>query len=183
MRIITGSAKGMRLLSPKGDATRPTSDRIKESVFSVLGGDITDKRVIDVFAGTGALGLEALSRGATSAVFIDKDTADIIRKNCQKARMADCAEIISGDAAFVLERIARNENRRNFFDLAFTDPPYGKGLTEDTLPRLLPIMKDGGLIIAEHGGDEEIYPPSGLEILRRINYGRISSVSFLRKLL
>ena len=124
MRIITGTAKGCNLKTPKGMNTRPTSDRVKESLFSILGSDACG-RVLDVFAGTGALGLEALSRGADSCVFIDRETADIISFNAEHTRLADRCRVLKGDVFALLHRLA-GEGKQ--FDLVFCDPPYHQGL-------------------------------------------------------
>ena len=105
MRIITGTAKGCKLKTPAGMSTRPTSDRMKESLFSILGEDVLENRVLDIFAGTGGLGLEALSRGAASAVFIDKATADIIAFNAQHTNLADKCRILAGDVFVHLQRL------------------------------------------------------------------------------
>ena len=98
MRIITGKARGARLKAPKGLLTRPTSDRIKESLFNILGARVVGRRVLDLFAGTGGLGLEALSRGAASAVFVDRATENILKENAEHAHLAEDARILRADS-------------------------------------------------------------------------------------
>ena len=177
MRIITGSAKGCRLKTPKGMATRPTSDRVKESLFSILGNEVLEKQVLDVFAGTGGLGLEALSRGAEHAVFVDKATADIIKFNAEHTHLADKAEVIKGDVFAAMERLDRQGKK---FDIVFCDPPYHLGLWE----RVLTMLDQGGLlanralVIVEQGGDEDALPElARLKLLRNQRYGKTTQIN------
>ena len=131
MRIITGSARGCRLKTPQGqETTRPTADRVKESVFNILGSMVQDRRVLDLFAGTGNLGLEALSRGAAAAVFADRTTADLIRENARRTRLEDRVQVLSGDVFAILRRLEAQGER---FSLIFCDPPYHKGLWQQAL--------------------------------------------------
>ena len=124
MRIITGSARGVRLKSPAGDGTRPTADRTREAVFSILGNRVVDARVLDLFAGTGALALEALSRGAVCAVLIDRATQAILMENARRTKMEKYVEIRRGDVFGQAAALARTGRA---FDLIFADPPYGQG--------------------------------------------------------
>ena len=126
MRIITGVAKGRRLLSPRGETVRPTSDRIKESVFGILGENVVDAVVLDLFAGTGNLGIEALSRGARKAIFVerDKEALRLIRRNLSQCDMEERSEVMPKD---VLRAISVLEVRGERFDIIFADPPYGRG--------------------------------------------------------
>src|SRR5262249_18507743 len=123
MRVIAGSARGRRLSAPKGSSTRPTPDRVREALFSILYGQVEEARVLDCFAGTGALGIEALSRGAKSAVFIEHDspTANLVRQNLQSIGFADKGRVIAKSAASAIADLAKNGER---FDLLFFDPPY-----------------------------------------------------------
>lgn len=178
MRIITGSAKGCNLKTPKGMSTRPTSDRIKESLFSILGSDVPGSRVLDIFAGTGSLGLEALSRGAVSGIFIDKATADIISFNAEHTRMADRCEILKGDVFAHLQRLA---SRGQQFDLIFCDPPYHLGLSHKALSVLdeSVVVAPDALVIVEHGGDENDLPETKrLKLLKNQHYGKTTQLSF-----
>ncbi len=163
MRIISGKARGTKLTSPPGKSRdiRPTSDRCKEALFSILADKIKHARVIDLFAGTGSLGLESLSRGAQSAVFIDnsKSSLSLVKKNSlllQKS-FADRESppdisIIKGELPKALVYILRNLER-NFlpFDIVFLDPPYEKGFAQTTLEQLdtLNVIADQGIVVVE----------------------------------
>lgn len=135
MRIITGTARGTKLLSPEGTATRPTSERAKEAVFSTLSFDIPGRRVLDLFAGSGQLALEALSRGAESAVLVDSapGAIDVIRKNIVKTHMEQKAFVVRMDCLAYLKSARPDEP----FDLIFIDPPYIKRLVPDMLAEIL----------------------------------------------
>ena len=181
MRIITGTARGAKLRAPKGMTTRPTADRIKESLFNILGRTVEDKKVLDVFAGTGNLGLEALSRGADSAVFIDKATADIIIFNAEHTHLSDRAEVLRGDALHCLSQL---ELRGCKFDLVFCDPPYRMGLWERVLSKFdnSNLLNNGAVIIVEHGTDENDFPRlNSLVVSRNEKYGRTTQLTFLVK--
>ncbi len=151
LRVISGSARGHKLKTIKGIDTRPTSDKVKESIFNIIATEIIDSNVLDVFAGTGSLGIEALSRGAKKAVFIDKsmDSCDIIRENLAHTKLADRAEIYSKDYKSGIERLYRNGYK---FDLIFLDPPYNKNFIQNTLKLVTKndIISDDGIIVVEH---------------------------------
>ena len=192
MRIITGKVKGLILKTPKGLSTRPTSDRIKESVFSILNGmvDFEDKAILDLFAGTGALGLEAMSRGATQAVFVDFETVNIIKDNVNRAHFDDKSEIIRGDVLKVMKKLSNNQRQ---FDLIFCDPPYNKGLWQRALIGIdnLNLLNSEGLLIIEHGADEsleEVKKSSNLqiiltniELIRQIKYGHTTAIDIFKR--
>jgi len=149
MRIITGISKGKKLKAPAGLNTRPTTDAVKEAVFSAIQFEITDSVVLDLFAGSGQLGIEALSRGAKKAYFTDisAQAVAVIRENLEKARFLNNAEVT---------RIAGEEFLKKtdaLFDIAFLDPPYEKGLIAQILPVLIKKMNTGGIIICEHERD------------------------------
>ncbi len=180
MRIITGRAKGLRLKTPKNFLTRPTSDRVKESLFSILSGLINFSEinsVLDVFAGTGALGLEAMSRGAASAIFIDAATTAIIDDNIKRSRFENCKNL-RGDFEKILPRLSKQGLT---FDLIFSDPPYATGLAQKslTLTAELGLLKIGGLMIIEHGFTETV--ESGFEIIRAETYGRTTAIKILER--
>ena len=182
MRIITGTARGCRLKTPKGMETRPTADRIKESLFNILGDRIYDTQVLDMFAGTGALGLEALSRGAEHGVFIDKATAKLISENAEHTHLSDRAEVLRGDAFSVLQRLIAGGKQ---FDLIFCDPPYHLGLSQRALALVdsSSLLKPGGLMIVEHGKDENEYPEvQSLEVIRNQAYGAVTQITIYQKL-
>ena len=172
MRIIAGFARGARLKTPKGLATRPTADRVKESLFSILGARVRGRRVLDLFAGTGSLGLEALSRGAENAVFVDRATAAVIEANAEHTHFAEASRVMRCDVFTALTRL-EDEGAR--FGLVFCDPPYGKGLWERTLDVLdrSRLLTDDALVVAECGGDERTPPPlSTLVLMREQAYGK-----------
>lgn len=182
MRIITGRARGARLKAPKGmTVTRPTSDRVKESLYSILGSMVVGRTVLDVFAGTGSLGLEALSRGAASAVFLDASTAAIIRENIQHCHFKQEADVLDGDAFASLARLA---HQGRTFDLVFCDPPYYKGLWQRALIAFDTgsLLAEDAILVVEHGGDEDDVPE--LASLVRVDhrrYGKTTQLSFFQK--
>ena len=146
MRVITGTARGRKLLTPEGLDTRPTTDKVKEAVCSVLQFDFPGANVLDLFAGSGQMGIEALSRGARRATFIDADNRALscIRQNVKACGFADIAAVLKSDAVSFLQRTGER------FDIAFLDPPY----RHDILPQILPIlaekMQKNGIIVCEH---------------------------------
>ena len=148
MRIITGKARGIRLKTLEGDATRPTAERVKEAVFSMLQFDIEGRQVLDLFAGSGQLGLEAISRGAAHAVLVDKSKAavKIIEENAIKTKLALDCTIKLCDATDYLRR-----NRGTTFDIVFLDPPYASGLYAPILRLMIEgqILKPTSLIVCE----------------------------------
>lgn len=179
VRVIAGSARGRRLKTPKGVGTRPTADRVKESLFSILGQRVVDAVVLDLFAGTGALGIEALSRGAKQVLFIESDrsVARILTENVHACGFEPAAMVL----------VARVPLRRGLpagwapFDLVFMDPPYERGLALPALQWLADegLVRAGGWVVVEHGSKEEM--PSKLKnltVFRRKPFGE-SVVSFL----
>ena len=175
MRIITGKARGLKLKTPTGFNTRPTSDRVKESLFSILNGLIDFAAVgavLDIFAGTGALGLEAMSRGATSVTFIDTATTALIGDNITRAKFDNCRNL-RGDFDKILRRLSKEGAT---FDLIFSDPPYDKGLAQRSLTLIeeLGLLNVGGLIIVEHGTTETL--GSDFELIRQVTYGNTTTI-------
>lgn len=157
MRIITGKARGTKLQTLAGEGTRPTAERTKEAVFSMINFDIAGARVLDLFAGSGQLGLEALSRGAKSAVFNDssREAAAVIRANAEKTRLIDSCEILSTDWQPVLRRFAGRET----FDLVFLDPPYAGGFLPKVLAKMIEwnLLADGAVIVCESADEEDVF--------------------------
>ncbi|MFP5212324.1 MAG: 16S rRNA (guanine(966)-N(2))-methyltransferase RsmD [Acidobacteriota bacterium] len=149
MRIVAGSCRGRKLQAPKGDLIRPTADRVREAVFSIIARHIAGARVLDLFAGTGALGLEALSRGAAGATFVDQspEALKLIGANIELCRARDRARIERGEIQQVLRRLTE---AGAVFDLIFMDPPYGKGYVEKALGLLGPVADHSALVVAEH---------------------------------
>ena len=177
MRVITGSARGRRLKALDGLDVRPTTDKVKESLFSALQFDLEGRRVLDLFAGSGQLGLEALSRGADSAVFVDKSKASIavVRDNLSATRLAENARVMQTDALTFLKTTAQQ------FDVAFLDPPYGTGLLQQALAVLPSVMSEYGLIACEHPVDEAVPDAVGpFAVYRRYRFGKIA-VTVYRK--
>lgn len=173
MRIVAGTAKGTRLKMVPGNHVRPTSDRVKESLFSILGPFFTGGWVLDLFAGTGSLGLEALSRGMERGFFIDQSrtSCKTIRDNVNLCKMQDQVEVYCQNARVALNRLAQ---RKLKFDLVFLDPPYDQPLLIPSIEQIAKskLLADEGLIVAEHQSRREL--PEVIETLtayRRLNYG------------
>lgn len=171
MRVITGTARGRRLQTLPGEATRPTADRVKEALFSMLQFEIEGRQVLDLFAGSGQLGIEALSRGAAGCVFVDSnpEAADVIKKNLQTTRLFARAHVLCRDA---LDFCAHSRDR---FDLVLLDPPYAAA--SELAPRLLPLaaafMQPGGTLVCETGADARLPEAAGEASLWRTNaYGK-----------
>ena len=172
VRVISGSARGLKLNTPGDDRVRPTTDRVKESMFNIVQDWVHDSQVLDLFAGSGALGIEALSRGASQAVFCDNslDSIKIIKSNIEKARVADRSQIVSGD----FKRCLRDMEAKNqSFDMIFVDPPYYEGLFEEVLDtiRSCKILKKDGIVIVEHDAKKPIGQVEGLEVYKEKKYG------------
>ncbi len=180
LRIITGTAKGKKLESLEGEATRPTSERIKEAVFSSIQFDIEGRRVLDLFAGTGQLGLEALSRGAESAFFVDseREAMEIVRKNIKITGFdTKCKYLVSDWRNYI-----RKASGREKFDLVFIDPPYSMECCADALTRLMSaeLLAAGAIVVCE-SGTEEIHPDGfpELEVIKSTHYGKKTFVNIL----
>ena len=183
MKIITGTAKGMNLETLEGEATRPTSQRVKEAVFSMLQFDIEGARVLDLFAGSGQLGLEALSRGASKATFSDssREASEIVIKNAKKSRLFDKCRISTCDYSQMIRGIAGKEQ----FDIIFIDPPYKNECIKDVLEKLYQAnaIAPGSFIVCESGnedifqGNEEL--KSHFEIQKQARYS-ITYITVLR---
>ena len=179
MRVITGSARGRRLNELKGYDTRPTTDKVKEGIFSAIQFEVEGARVLDLFAGTGQLGIEALSRGAQRAVFVDRrtDAVKLIRENLKVTDLTDRARVVSGDSIEYLKSI------REKFDLILLDPPYAAGLLEPVIALIarFDILSPHGIILAEHPADKTLpalAPPYRLH--RTYRYGKIALTVYRR---
>ena len=182
MRIITGKAKGKKLFTLEGEATRPTSERIKGAIFSAIQFDIEGRRVLDLFAGSGQMGLEALSRGASKATFIDssREAMEIVKKNATATSLADESKFIVSDAANYLRKAAG----RDKYDLVFIDPPYAMNLCKKTVEALLryEALEDGAIVVIESGEEEintEALPYSLFEVIKSASYGKKTAVNIL----
>ena len=152
MRVITGTARGVVLKTPDGMATRPTTDRVKEALFSIIQFDIPTARVLDLFGGTGQLGIEALSRGASSAVFVDEreEACRLIRENLRRTKLESNAKVIRSDYMSFLR------NCSNKFDIIFLDPPYAEVFLENSLKMIteIDILHSGGIIVTERPAEK-----------------------------
>ena len=183
MKIITGSAKGMNLETLEGDATRPTSQRVKEAVFSMIQFDVENSTVLDLFAGSGQIGLEALSRGAKKATFCDlsRDAVDIIISNAKKARLFDKCRVSCCDYKQLIKGMAGKE----VYDIVFVDPPYREKIIPDVLTRLLDakVITENTMVICEGAnedvfdGDEEI--KGKFDVIKHEKYS-ISHITILK---
>ena len=179
MRVITGTARGRRLKELEGMETRPTTDRVKEGMFSVLQFDIEGRKVLDLFAGTGQLGIECLSRGAREAVFVDRrtDAVRLIRENLKITDLSDRAKVVSGDSVAYLKSV------REKFDLILLDPPYAAGLLEPVIEHItrFDILAPHGIIVAEHPA--EVTMPAvqiPYRLHRTYRYGKIAMTLYRR---
>ena len=178
MRVIAGVAKGVRLASVPGESTRPITDRVKESLFDILGGSVREARVLDLFAGTGAVGIEALSRGAREAVFVERDrrALAVIRRNLETTHLASRARVVSGDAfAFVAQPPAEP------FDLIYIAPPQYKRLWVHALQAIdRPgyLSEDGLAIVQIFPKEDEPVPLARLHRTEERRYGSTLLVFF-----
>lgn len=169
MRVITGTARGRRLKTLEGRDVRPTTDRVKEALFSIIQFELEGRTVLDMFAGSGQLGIEALSRGASRAVFVDSDkrAAAVVRENLEHTGLADRAEVYNADSLMFVR------NRGERFDIALLDPPYGRGILQRALEAVAPCMAANGVIICELPEKEEVPQRAGnLALFRRYRYGK-----------
>ena len=178
MRVITGSARGMRIETLAGNDVRPTTDRVKEAMFSIVQFQLEGRRVLDLFAGSGQLGIEALSRGAAQAVFVDasRDSIEIVKKNLNHTGLAKNARVVGSNFAAYLR------GKTEPFDIAFLDPPYRKGLVQQALPLTAAVMNPGGVILCESPCEEDLSGLGGDFILRKeYCYGKIKISRFTHR--
>ena len=183
MRIITGSAKGKHLATLEGDATRPTSERIKGAIFSSIQFEIEERRVLDLFAGSGQMGLEALSRGAARATFIDssREAMEIVKRNARACGFFEKSHFLVSD----FRNYIRKASGRESFDLVFIDPPYEMKCCAEAAALLAKaeLVIPGALVVLE-SGEEEIDLTSdkrlaGYELVRQAQYGKKTAVTIL----
>ena len=170
MRVITGKARGVQLKTPDGQLTRPTTDRVKEALFSIIQFEIPGAAVLDLFGGTGQLGIEALSRGAKSAVFVDarEDACKLIRENLKRTKLEQDGRVVRADYLEYLNRC------RESFDIILLDPPYAEVFLENSLKRIteIDILQSGGIIITERPlGKELPWEFEGFTRSRDYKYG------------
>lgn len=180
LRIITGTAKGKKLKTLEGEATRPTSERIKEAVFSAIQFDIENRRVLDLFAGCGQLGLEALSRGAASVMFIDssREAMEIVKDNARTVGFADKSRYLVSD----WRNYIRKASGRERFDLVFIDPPYAMECCADAVDRLISadLIAPGAIVVLESGTENPDFSSNeDIEVMKSTHYGKKTFVNIL----
>lgn len=181
MRVITGTARGMRLKELPGLETRPTTDKVKESIFNIVQFDIEGRKVLDLFGGTGQLGIEALSRGAAECTFVDlrREAAALIRENLKATRLEERGKVVQGDSlSFLL-------TCRQKYDLIFLDPPYASGLLEKALEQIaaIDILSEHGIMVCESAAEQAL--PALAEPYqkgREYRYGKIKITLYRRGL-
>ena len=169
MRVITGTARGRRLQTLPGNDTRPTAERVKEGLFSAVQFEIEGRRVLDLFAGSGALGIEALSRGAAQCVFVDQSraAADVVRANLAATGLSDRAQVVCTQAQSFLPGAG-------VFDAVLLDPPYASGLAAALLPQVAEHLAPGGWIACETDQEAELPERAGaVRLDRTYRYGKI----------
>lgn len=180
MRIIAGKAKGHKLETIDGLATRPTTDRIKETLFNIIAFDLPGCRFLDLFSGSGAIGLEALSRGAAEAVLVEsaEPCRDTIARNIAHTKLEEGARLMHMDADAALDRLAQEKAA---FDIIFMDPPYAAGLAEPMLEKILEksLLSGDGYVIWERSAKLPLTLPAGYAVLREKEY-RTTVLTFLR---
>ena len=177
MRVVTGTARGRRLESPQRNDIRPTPDRIKEAVFSIIQFDIEGRKFLDLFAGSGQMGIEALSRGAATAVFTDAlgSAVDIIKRNLVATGLMEKSRVARTDYQSFLSHTS------DIFDITYLDPPYHEEMLEDALMRTAKVMNDCGIIICEHPHTLKICERAGdFELSKQYRYG-ITAISVFKK--
>ncbi len=179
MRVITGTARGRRMGELSGMDTRPTTDRVKEGLFNIIQFDIEGRKVLDLFGGTGQLGIECLSRGAVHCTFVDqrKDAVKLIRENLEITGLTDRAKVVQGDALSFLSGTSER------FHLIFLDPPYDANLLNSTLKRIaaIDILAENGIIICESRANQDLPElPAPYQKDKDYRYGRIK-VTLYRK--
>lgn len=172
MRVIAGKAKGIQLNTPEGMLTRPTIDRVKEALFSIIQFEVPGARVLDLFGGTGQLGIEALSRGAASAVFVDsrREACQLIRSNLKKTHLEEQSTVIQSDYLDYLNRC------RESFQIILLDPPYAEVFLENAIKKIteIDILQSGGIMIAERPlGKELPWEFGGYTRSRDYKYGKV----------
>ncbi len=171
MRIITGSARGTRIETLEGEQTRPTAEKVKEALFSMIQFDIEGRRVLDLFGGSGQLGLEALSRGAASATFVDsnRDATEIIKKNAQKTKLFEKSRVLTTD----WESFLKGASGREKYDIVFVDPPYAAGIAHKAIDKLCEgsLLADNALVVCETA-DRDPVEHEQLSICKHSKYGK-----------
>lgn len=178
MRVITGTARGRVLKTLNGEDVRPTTEKVKEAIFSMIQFEIEGRKMLDLFAGSGQMGIEALSRGAESAVFTDmsKASVEIIKKNLLSTGLDRKAAVFQTDAITFLKSC------RTRFDIIFMDPPYSEGLLQEALPYAEKVVSDYGVIICEHPYGEKMPEDAGrFSVYREYKYGKLALTVYRKR--
>ena len=182
MRVIAGAAKGHNLQTIEGLATRPTTDRIKETLFNIIAFDLPEASFLDLFSGSGAIGIEALSRGAAEAVFVENaaECQKVIQANLVHTKLQGRARLLQTDVLSALDRLAASLENEEPFDCIFMDPPYEAGLYTSVLERIAEtgLLKAEGYLIAEGSSQIALTIPKGMKILREKVY-KTTTLTFL----
>ena len=180
MRIIAGTARGSHIETPEGKETRPTLDRVRENLFNMLQGQVRECRVLDLFAGSGALSLEALSRGAAFAVLADRDrnASQIQRRNIEKLRFESRTRVMLGTWEKTVRQL-REEGET--FDLVFLDPPYAMKDLQSVTESLIPLLAEDAMIILEHEAGAEPLVTEAFDCIRQRSWGYCGVTFFRRK--
>jgi 16S rRNA (guanine(966)-N(2))-methyltransferase RsmD len=170
MRVITGSARGRRLKTLEGDSVRPTTDKVKESIFNIIQFDVEGAKVLDMFCGCGQLGIEALSRGAEFAVFTDisRQSIAVTEENLEHTGFRSVAKTVVTDSLGYLDRTSE------IYDIAFLDPPYRAGIMADAIERVRLHIADGGIIVCETDSHEVLPEVIDGFTSKRYKYGKIA---------
>lgn len=178
MRVIAGTARGITLAAPRDRQTRPVTDRVKETLFAILGDRVIDARVLDLYAGSGALGIEALSRGASHAIFVERgrEAVAAIRANLARTHLDERADVVAGDALRFLSATSDGDP----FDLAFLDPPYAERAILAPLERLVPLLAPGAGIVVKHFWRTQVPAAAGLVRWRERRFGE-TALTFLER--
>lgn len=179
MRVIAGIAKGRKLIAPKGPGTRPALAQVKEAIFNILG-SVEDLRVLDLFAGSGSIGIEALSRGARHATFVENSRSALmaLKKNLTNCGFTEQSEIVPYSVDRVLSHLRKKKRQ---FDLIFVDPPYDQNLVMPTLKGLEKVLADGGVIIVENSPRERVSDTETMAVTSVRKYGQ-TEIAFLKNM-
>ncbi|MGN0526909.1 MAG: 16S rRNA (guanine(966)-N(2))-methyltransferase RsmD [Acutalibacteraceae bacterium] len=170
MRVITGSQRGRKLKTLEGESVRPTTDKVKESIFNIIQFEIEGRRILDMFAGSGQLGIEALSRGAASCTFVDisRESLAVTEENLEATGFRGVSKTVLSNSLEYLDRTTE------IFDIAFLDPPYRAGIMADAIERVSPHIADGGIIVCETSAEEVLEECIDGFTSKRYKYGKIA---------
>lgn len=178
MRVITGEARGRKLITLEGEDVRPTTDRVKEGMFNIIQFDLEGASVLDLFAGSGQLGIEAISRGASHCTFVDASnrSVEVVKQNLKTVGFEKRASVFCGDSKMYITL------SKDKFDVALLDPPYNKQIIDSVLPFVSEKMNDWGVIICESGIDEKLPESAGdFSVYREYRYGKIKLTVYRKK--